>query len=380
MTTNIVHLGLGWIGDRGGGLERYQHGLCEAQSKLGLAVEALVQSRVPIASPAAYSITAYASPDESRRVKLEKLKRTLAPLLRRQNLIFASHHASVSGAVCRYLSDVPHVVHFHGPWADEAAVEGAAWWKTCLQRREELKAYRSAGRIITLSRYFAEVLITRYRIDPAIVRIVPGGIDAVKNDPGITRREARDALGWPQDRPIVLSIRRLVKRVGVDVLVDAAKLIVARHPELLILIGGTGPLSKELQSKIDAYDLRNQVRLLGYIPDDLLSTAYRAADLSVVPTQELEGFGLVTLESMAAGTPPIVTPVGALPEIVEPLSKELVFQGRDASAIANGLVTILDGTTKLPDDNAFRDYVRRVFDWQVIAPRVAGVYRELSAD
>jgi glycosyltransferase involved in cell wall biosynthesis len=221
------------------------------------------------------------------------------------------------------------------------------------------------------------VLITRYRIDPAIVRIVPGGIDAVKNDPGITRREARDALGWPQDRPIVLSIRRLVKRVGVDVLVDAAKMIVARHPELLILIGGTGPLSKELQSKIDAYDLRNQVRLLGYIPDDLLSTAYRAADLSVVPTQELEGFGLVTLESMAAGTPPVVTPVGALPEVVAPLSKDLVLADRTAQAIAEGISEILKNS-ELPSDKACRDYVQTRFDWEAIALNISNVYRELS--
>jgi glycosyltransferase involved in cell wall biosynthesis len=183
-------------------------------------------------------------------------------------------------------------------------------------------------------------------------------------------------LGWPQDRPIVLSIRRLVKRVGVDVLVDAAKLIVARHPELLVLIGGTGPLGKALQSKIDDYGLRNHVRLLGYIPDDLLSTAYRAADLSVVPTQELEGFGLVTLESMAAGTPPIVTPVGALPEIVEPLSNKLILSDRSAQAIAKGIGEILK-SSEVPSDQACRDYVMTGFDWRTIASRVIDIYRDL---
>jgi glycosyltransferase involved in cell wall biosynthesis len=79
---------------------------------------------------------------------------------------------------------------------------------------------------------------------------------------------------------------------------------------------------------------------------------------------------------MAAGTPPIVTPVGALPEIVEPLSKELVLADRTAQAIAEGICEILENS-ELPSDQACRDYVEARFDWKAIAPKVNDVYREL---
>ena len=289
-----------------------------------------------------------------------------------------SHHASVSSALVPRLSDVPHVVHFQGPWADEAAIEGAPRWKTFLQRRAERKAYHSADRIITLSDAFAKLIVERYGVSPDVVRVVPGAIDAAAADPGISRSEARQRLGWPLNRPILISIRRLVKRVGIDVLIEATRQLVAKHPDLLVLIGGTGPLHGELAAAIERYGLAQNVRLLGFIPDQQLSTAYAAADYSIVPTQALEGFGLVTLESMATGTPAIVTPVGSLPEVCGPLCESLVLPGKTAQAMAEAIDEILRGQTKLPNAAACRRYVRENYDWGVIAPKVLAVYEAAS--
>jgi glycosyltransferase involved in cell wall biosynthesis len=370
----LLHLGLGWIGDRGGGLERYQDGICRAHAAMGYSVEAWVQSRTPIEQNLGYQVFAYASPVESRGGKLKKLRALAGNRFATKDFIFVSHHASVSSALVGNLRDVPHVVHFQGPWAEEAAIEGAPRWKTWLQRREERKVYRSADRVITLSRAFAELVVERYGVNPDRLRVVPGGIESAKADPGLTRREARERLGWPSDRPILLSVRRLVRRVGIDVLIEAAKEIVCRHPDLLILVGGTGPLRQEFESRIKDLDLVNHVRLLGFVPDKDLPTAYAAADYTIVPTQCLEGFGLVTIESMAAGTPSIVTPVGSLPEIVSPLSKNLVLSGRRHDEIARGLDSIFTGEISIPDGIACKSFVQKNFDWHVIAPKVRDAY------
>jgi glycosyltransferase involved in cell wall biosynthesis len=143
---------------------------------------------------------------------------------------------------------------------------------------------------------------------------------------------------------------------------------------LLTLIGGSGPLKGELEQRISDNNLGNHVRLLGFIPDEQLPFAYAAADYSIVPTQGLEGFGLVTIESMAAGTPSIVTPVGSLPEIVTPLCKNLLLPGSDAHDIAEGVSQILGGLLKVPDADHCKRYVYEYFDWSVIAPRVLGIY------
>lgn len=374
----FIHLGLGWIGDRGGGLERYQHGICVAHAAAGQDITAWVQSRSPIDENFPYSVVDYASPDYPRRTKLSRLQALAAERFRDRDFTFVSHHASVSSSLIPLLHNIPHVVHFHGPWADEAAIEGAPRWKTFLQRRAERKAYHSADRIITLSNAFAQLIVERYGVSPDVVRVVPGAIDTAAADPGISRSEARQRLGWPTDRPILISIRRLVKRVGIDVLIEATQQLVAKHPDLLVLIGGTGPLQGELAAAIERYGLARNVRLLGFIPDDLLSTAYAAADYSIVPTQALEGFGLVTLESMATGTPAIVTPVGSLPEVCGPLCESLVLPGKSAEAMAEGLDQILRGNTRLPDATACRRYVRENYDWGVIAPKVLTVYEAAS--
>ena len=98
--------------------------------------------------------------------------------------------------------------------------------------------------------------------------------------------------------------------MGLEELIDAMKLIARRHPEALLLLGGSGPISSELQARIESHGLQQHVKLLGRVEDALLPLAYRAANLSVVPSRALEGFGLVTLESLAAGTPVYVTRVG----------------------------------------------------------------------
>jgi glycosyltransferase involved in cell wall biosynthesis len=90
----------------------------------------------------------------------------------------------------------------------------------------------------------------------------------------------------------------------------------------------------------------------------------------------LEGFGLITVESLASGTPVLVTPVGGLPEAVAGLSQDLVLPSTGADAIADGLGKALDGTIRLPDSDACRAYARANFDNPVIAKRVAAVYNE----
>ena len=72
--------------------------------------------------------------------------------------------------------------------------------------------------------------------------------------------------------------------------------------------------------------MANHVRMLGSSRDADLPLYYRAADLSVVPTVALEGFGLVAAESLAAGCPALVTPVGGLPSVVADLSPDLVLE------------------------------------------------------
>jgi glycosyltransferase involved in cell wall biosynthesis len=240
----------------------------------------------------------------------------------------------------------------------------------------ESAVYRRASRAIVLSGAFRDVLARSYRVPEHRIHVDPGGVDVDRFAIATSRAECRRALGWPQGRPIVLCVRRLVRRVGVDTLVEAAAALRARVPEALVLIAGRGPLKKELEARIVARGLANHVRLLGFVADDALPMAYRAADLTVVPTVALEGFGLVTVESLAAGTPCVVTPVGGLTDVVAPFAPQLVSRSAGAADVADVLARALLGELALPSAAHCASYAREGFDWPVVATRVRRVYEE----
>lgn len=362
--------------DRGGGLERYQHAICEHLSNSGINVAAWVQSAVDV-GPQRYPVTSYASPSDSRRNKLQRLGALASRELPRNELLFVSHHASVAVRILRYLREVPHVVHFQGPWADEARFEGAPLWKTLLQKRAEKCTYSRADLIITLSNAFKDLVVARYKVKPERVMVVPAGINCVDADIPMTKLQARESLGWPQDRPIILAVRRLVKRVGLDVLLQSIHMLVSGNSKLsdvLVLIGGSGPMEKELKSQIEFLGLKRHVRLLGFIPEQSLRAAYKAADFTIVPTQCLEGFGLVTLESLAVGTPCIVTPVGSLPEVLGGFCPDLITQSSEPAQITESLRMILSGVLHIPSSAECQFYVRQKYDWSIIGPKVLSAY------
>jgi len=93
-----------------------------------------------------------------------------------------------------------------------------------------------------------------------------------------------------------------------------------------------------------------------------------------VPSIALEGFGLTTIESLAAGTPVLVTPVGGLPETVRELDPQLVLAGSRPTSLAEGVVAALTGEHVLPSPQACVAYARLRFDWPVIAEQVLNVY------
>jgi glycosyltransferase involved in cell wall biosynthesis len=289
----------------------------------------------------------------------------------------ASHFALYALPLLDRLRSAPLVTHFHGPWALESEVEGASQFHLMMKRGVEKLVYGSSGRFIVLSEAFRNILSQEYGVPDDKIDIVPGGVDAQRFATPLSKSESREKLGWSLDRPIALSVRRLVRRVGLENLIAAMSHVRSKVPDVQLLIAGKGPLASELEARIAANDLEQHVRLLGFVPDAQLPVAYRAADVSVVPTRSLEGFGLVAVESLAAGTPVLVTPVGGLPEVVRDLSTDLIMTDGSPSAIQNHLVAALEGALKLPDSEACRAFAAEQYDWPVIAQQVKAVYEKM---
>jgi glycosyltransferase involved in cell wall biosynthesis len=176
---------------------------------------------------------------------------------------------------------------------------------------------------------------------------------------------------------VLLTVRRLVPRMGLDNLLEAVALLKPRLPQLRLLIGGVGGLRDRLEALSAAKGLRETVKFLGAISEADLSAYYQAADLFVLPTLALEGFGLATLEALACGTPVVGTPAGATPEILAPLEPRLVAADVSARAIAEAVRGAIEGqlTAEVMRQRC-REYIERGYSWKLCVERHEAVYMQ----
>lgn len=356
-----------------GGADRYFHGLGQALAREGSPFRAVAFG--PGETPS----------------WLRSLGSEQAPLPRRWRAIrqaafqekgsrpavVASHFALYALPLCYGAPGLRHVVHFHGPWAGESKAEGQSRPAVAGKWLVEKLAYRRAARCVVLSRAFGDILRADYGVPASRIAVIPGGIELDRFSPPPDRAALRARLGWPADGFVVLCVRRLAQRMGLETLVEAFARIASRHPRGHLYLAGKGPLAGKLQAACDAAGLGARLRLLGFVPDADLPLMYGAADLTLVPSQALEGFGLVTLESLACGTPVLATPVGGLPEVIGPFSPGLVLAGSGPEAIAAGLDDVLSGRRPLPAAADCRRYAE-TFAWPLIARRVRQVYEEAA--
>ena len=376
-TLQTLQLGMDWFGEKAGGLNRVYAHLVRELSRDGVELHGLVAGSGDVGRASHGLVHAFAPSDAPLFERMRALRTAASAWLRgRPDALIVSHFALNTFPLLPRVGRHPLVVHFQGPWGEESRVEGDGRLSVLAKVMVERAVYRRASRAIVLSSAFRDVLHRQYRVPEQRIHVIPGGVDVDRFAIARSRADCRRALGWPEGRPIVLCVRRLVRRVGVDTLVDAAVELRNRVPEALVLIAGRGPLKEELEARIAALGLANHVRLLGFVSDEMLPAAYRAADLSVVPTAALEGFGLITVESLAAGTPCVVTPVGGLTDVVAPLAPQLVTSSPRAVDIADVLARALLGEIALPTAARCAAYAREGFDWPVVAARVRDVYEQ----
>lgn len=219
----------------------------------------------------------------------------------------------------------------------------------------------------TIEQYFPDIL--------ARARVCYWGVDVTTFRPARNEEEkqlCRESLGFSSDSQIVLSVRRLVPRMGLDVLIDAFSLVARESKHAVLLIAGDGPLRKQLEQQVSQLDCRARIRFLGLVPEEMLPPLYRAADLFVVPTLELEGLGLVTLEALASGIPVIGTDVAGTREILEQVERKCLIKNLEPGLLAQGLMDILRLTENKRQalGEKGRELAEKVFAWDSVVRNV----------
>jgi glycosyltransferase involved in cell wall biosynthesis len=241
--------------------------------------------------------------------------------LRRRPAVLHAHdaHALALAGICSTLTKAPLVatrrVDFH--------VHRRGYWTR-------------ADRVIAISQAVADVLLSD-GIRQDRITVVHSGISL-----DLTRRTARlgirDRLGLSREARIAANVAALVPHKDHANLIDAAKILERRFPDLHWVVAGQGRLRDQLATQIVRLGLGERVHLIGHVDEPARLTA--DADLFVMSSRE-EGLGTSVLEAMALGIPIASTSAGGLPELLGQ-GAGLLVPPRDPAALAEAVARILD--------------------------------------
>jgi D-inositol-3-phosphate glycosyltransferase len=286
--------------------------------------------------------------------------------------------SGVAGHRLKHEFSVPLIMTFHTLEQVKAAtfeVESAA------RAAAEAKIVGCSDAILASCDVEAEQIIRHYDADVQRVHVVPLGVEHAFFAPGF-RPQARRALGFAPAVPLLLFVGRLQLLKGVDLALETLIELHRRDtPVHLAIVGGpSGPTGRatleHLRRRVSEAGVIDDVTFVAPQPHELLSTWFRAADVTLVPSRA-ESFGLVALESSACGTPVVASSVGGLTTLVESQVNGLLVDDRAPEHWADAVAWVLDDerSTSLSTSAVL---LAREYTWRSAARDVAALSASLA--
>ena len=232
-------------------------------------------------------------------------------------------------------------------------------------RKRMLWAADRAAALVAVSSALRDRMV-EIGMDRSKIRVLRNGVDLNTFSIG-DRAAQRTALGL--SGRVILSVGNLYKLKGHDLVIEA----LVKHPGVTLVIAGAGPEDAALRTLAQRLGVQQRVRFVGSVAQSELVQYYNASDLLVLASSR-EGMANVLLESMACGTPAVVTPVGGNPEVIACPEAGVVLPTRDARAVAQGIEQLY---AAMPSREATRAYAQ-TFSWDDVTSELFELFNEVS--
>jgi L-malate glycosyltransferase len=302
----------------------------------------------------------------------------------------------------RYLArERIQLIHTHGFYANTFALP-AAWLARTPVR---IAAIRDDGSVWTQAQRAVERVVCKVAhctvVNADIIRrrlisegwpedriaVIPNGVDMRRFERSLTPPDLRYELGLPPRVPIVGVLARLAPCKGLEVFLDAARMIADRFPEVRFLIVGDhgahderghegGSYRQALERHTERLGLGDRVVFTGFrldVPNVLAELA-----VSVLPSVTGEGLPNSVLESMAAGVPVVATNSGGTREAVADGETGVLVKPGDATELAQAIGRLLaDPALRTRFGAAGRQRISELFSLERMAHNMQALYARL---
>jgi glycosyltransferase involved in cell wall biosynthesis len=207
-----------------------------------------------------------------------------------------------SGILAKQISRKPLIVHIHATEFDRAGGTG----DERIHKIEHL-GMTYADKVIAVSQYTAQMIMSRYRIDTGKIRIIHNAFTVSETALHNKKRIFKGTT--------ILYLGRVTLQKGPDYYLDIADKVLKVHPETRFILAGTGDMQRQILRRSAALRLKNRFLFTGFLNRKQVERILQAADIYVLPSVS-EPFGISPLEAMAYGITAIISKQSGVAEVV----------------------------------------------------------------
>lgn len=264
---------------------------------------------------------------------------------RRPDLIHTTmNQANIVGRIAGVLSGTPVVSSLinEAYGKEQYSTPGRRAWQVRAAHARDVITARRVARFHAITRWVADVMGPRLRIPPERIDVVARGRDplALGQRSSERRTAVRRRIGVAPETPLLVAAARQDHQKGLDVLLEAMPIVLARHPDThLVVAGRAGDQTPMLEAAVSRLGLQARTRFLGLRGDvpELLC----GADAFVLPSR-WEALGSVLLEAMALEAPIVTSDLPPVREVVRDETCALLVPPKQPPALAAAIIATLE--------------------------------------
>ncbi len=285
------------------------------------------------------------------------------------------------GYLLHYWLGLPYLCYAHG---EEVNLDSAAGGGVMSSKQLRWMARRVLGKasaVIANSRNTTAILQTQWGIHGPRLHTMTPGADTARFVPAALSPTARQALGW-SGRRVVLTVGRLQKRKGHDIMIQAMPQILKEIPDILYAIAGAGEEDGALRKAVADSALGGYVQFLGEVDENTLLRCYQQCDLFALPNRQvgsdLEGFGMVLVEAQACGRPVLAGDSGGTAETLVPGQTGEVVDCTRPEPLASAVSRLLTGDGLGQMGAEARRWAVDTYDWTALAVQAERIFSSMT--
>jgi phosphatidylinositol alpha-1,6-mannosyltransferase len=278
------------------------------------------------------------------------------------------------GLLFKKIKNIPYICFVHGEDIETAA--------TSKELRYIVKdVLKNSFALIANSKNTEQLLINQWNISSNKVHVLHPGMDSSRFIPAENNINVREELGW-YNRPVILTVGRLQKRKGQDMLLKAIPIIVEKYPNVLYAIIGDGEEKQNLLSIIDHLSIQNHVQFMSNVSDEKMIHCYQQCTLFILPNRtvdkDIEGFGMVLAEAQSCGKAVLAGNSGGTAETMVIGKTGYVVDCTDPTPLANKVIKMLSSSERLRKmGEQARQHAITHLDWDIHVKKALSVFQSL---